>query len=83
MAHVIADEYPGWKVKLAVYGLAPLQDLNASQDGNIFPAMCWLGAPSEFQITDSATERIAPKYPHPRAREWGATTTRVFERAGR
>ena len=43
VAHVIADEYPGWKVKLAVYGLAAATGFERIQGREHFPSDVLVG----------------------------------------
>ncbi len=43
IAHVIADEYPGWKVKLAVYGLAAATGFERVQGREHFPSDVLVG----------------------------------------
>jgi membrane-associated phospholipid phosphatase len=43
MAHVIADEYPGWKVKLAVYGLAAATGFERVAGREHFPSDALVG----------------------------------------
>jgi membrane-associated phospholipid phosphatase len=43
IAHVIADEYPGWKVKLAVYGLAAATGFERIQGREHFPSDVLVG----------------------------------------
>jgi hypothetical protein len=43
VAHVIADEYPGWKVKLAVYGLAAATGFERVQGREHFPSDVLVG----------------------------------------
>ncbi len=44
VAHVIADEYPGWKVKLAVYSLAAATGFERIQGREHFPSDVLVGA---------------------------------------
>lgn len=43
IAHVIAEEYPGWKVKLAVYGLAAATGFERVQGREHFPSDVLVG----------------------------------------
>jgi membrane-associated phospholipid phosphatase len=43
VAHVIADEYPGWKMKLAVYGLAAATGFERIQGREHFPSDVLVG----------------------------------------
>jgi len=50
VAHVIADEYPGWKVKLAVYGLAAATGFERIQGREHFPSDVLVGGAIGYLI---------------------------------
>jgi len=50
VAHVIADEYPGWKVKLAVYGLAAATGFERVQGREHFPSDVLVGGAIGYLI---------------------------------
>lgn len=49
-AHVVADEYPGWKVKLAVYGLAATVSVSRVIGREHFPADALAGSTMGYLI---------------------------------
>jgi membrane-associated phospholipid phosphatase len=50
MAHVIADEYPGWKVKLAVYSLAAATGFERVEARKHFPTDVMIGGAVGYLI---------------------------------
>jgi membrane-associated phospholipid phosphatase len=50
VAHVIADEYPGWKVKLAVYGLAAATGFERVEARRHFPCDVLIGGTVGYLI---------------------------------
>ena len=50
VAHVIADEYPGWKMKLAVYGLAAATGFERIQGREHFPSDVLVGGAIGYLI---------------------------------
>ena len=50
VAHVIADEYPGWKVKLAVYGLAAATGFERVEARQHFPSDVLIGGAVGYLI---------------------------------
>jgi membrane-associated phospholipid phosphatase len=49
-AHVVADEYPGWKVKLAVYSLAATASFSRVMGREHFPSDALLGSTMGYLI---------------------------------
>lgn len=49
-AHVVAEEYPGWKVKLAVYSLATTVSVSRAMGRQHFPSDALVGSTMGYLI---------------------------------